>query len=176
MELIEKAKKYAIKCHKETNHLYGNESYEVHLRMVVAVAEEFKHLIPKDKYKSIIAGCWVHDVIEDCRQSYNDVLKATNIEVAEYAYALTNEKGKNRHERANDKYYEGILKTPYATFIKLCDRIANIKHSKQHQNKMFKKYRDENDTIKQKLWNKDYIEMFNYMADLVKENSIPSYP
>ena len=34
----------------------------------------------------------MHDVIEDCRETYNDVNKATNEEIPELAYALTNEK------------------------------------------------------------------------------------
>jgi hypothetical protein len=34
----------------------------------------------------------VHDVIEDCRETCNDVKKATNEEIAELAYALTNKK------------------------------------------------------------------------------------
>ncbi|MBR1412444.1 MAG: hypothetical protein IJ577_04880, partial [Prevotella sp.] len=44
-------------------------------------------------------------------------------------YALTNEKGRTRAERAGEKYYQGIRETPYAPFVKLCDRLANITYS-----------------------------------------------
>ena len=44
-------------------------------------------------------------------------------------YALTNEKGRTRAERANDKYYQGIRETPYAPFLKLSDRLANAGYS-----------------------------------------------
>jgi hypothetical protein len=48
---------------------------------------------------------------------------------AEIVYALTNEKGRTRHERAGEKYYKGIRETPYAPFVKLCDRLANVTYS-----------------------------------------------
>jgi hypothetical protein len=47
---------------------------------------------------------------------------------ADIIYAVTNDKGKNRKERAGVKYYEGIRKTPGAVFVKLCDRIANVQY------------------------------------------------
>jgi hypothetical protein len=56
---------------------------------------------------------------------------------------LTNEKGKNRKERANAKYYEGIRNTPYAVFVKICDRIANVEYSKHSGSRMYDMYRKE---------------------------------
>ena len=53
---------------------------------------------------------------------------------AEIAYALTNDKGRTRAERAGEKYYQGIRETPYAPFVKLADRLANISHSFTHSN------------------------------------------
>ena len=47
----------------------------------------------------------------------------------EITYALTNDKGRTRAERAGEKYYQGIRETPYAPFVKLCDRLANITYS-----------------------------------------------
>ena len=44
-------------------------------------------------------------------------------------YALTNDKGRNRAERAGEAYYAGIRNTPHAPFLKMCDRLANIKFS-----------------------------------------------
>ena len=34
-----------------------------------------------------------------------------------------------RAERAGENYYKGIRETPYAPFVKLCDRLANITYS-----------------------------------------------
>ena len=47
----------------------------------------------------------------------------------EIVYALTNDKGRTREERAGEKYYQGIRVTPYAPFVKLCDRLANVTYS-----------------------------------------------
>ena len=60
-------------------------------------------------------------------------------------YAVSNEKGKNRKERANDKYYEGIRNTEGASFVKICDRIANVQYSKLTKSKMFDTYYRENE-------------------------------
>ena len=141
--LLEIARDYAIDCHESTNHQYGGHPYEVHLQMVVDVAEQFLHLIPKERQEIVLASCWLHDSIEDTRQTYNDVSVLCGHEVADIVYALTNEKGRNRKERANEKYYQGISLTEYATFVKLCDRIANVKHSVNTNSRMLQKYRDE---------------------------------
>lgn len=53
---------------------------------------------------------------------------------AEIVYALTNDKGRTRAERAGEKYYQGIRETPYAPFVKLADRLANITYSFTHTN------------------------------------------
>ena len=88
---------------------------------------------------------------------------------------FTNEKGKNRKERANDKYYEGIRNTPGAVFVKLCDRIANVQYSKMTGSRMFDKYREENDNFVIKLGfydNHRYVEMFNYLNQLFENKFV----
>lgn len=147
--LILKTRDYAIKAHAGTNHLYDGKPYEFHLQMVFDVAVEFidKVGIKKldDIHEIIGAACWGHDLIEDCRQTRNDVLKATeNEEVTEIIYALTNDKGRTRKERAGENYYKGIRETKGAVFVKLCDRIANVTYSKQTGESMLEKYKLEN--------------------------------
>lgn len=164
--MIEKTKIYAIECHRLTNHLYDDKPYEIHLQMVFDVAKKFIHLIPENEQENVLAGCYVHDVIEDTRQTYNDVQKATNTRIAELAYALTNEKGKSRKERANDKYYSGIRQTPYATFIKVCDRIANFEYSKQKGSRMVEMYTKEMEDFISKLYDEKYDEIFKHLSNI----------
>ena len=143
--IAEKARTYAIECHERKNNLYDGKPYEYHLNMVNDVIEEFIDLIEEEHRDDVRGGGWNHDTVEDCGETINDVIKATNKEVGELAYALTNEKGRNRAERANNKYYRGIRNKPRATFIKLADRIANVKHSKYAgKSSMFEKYKKEN--------------------------------
>lgn len=161
-----KAQSYAIKKHKETRHKYDGKPYSVHLNMVVEVANQFIHFIPTEHRQVVIDACWCHDVIEDCRETFNDVAKATSVQVAEIVYALTNEKGKTRAERANDKYYKGIRETEFAVFVKLCDRIANYKYSKKKGSRMADMYEKEMENFIAKIYDEKYEEMFDYLREI----------
>lgn len=165
-ELVVKAKEYAVKCHADVNHLYDKKPYKHHLLHVYATALRFIHLIPEDDRSIVLAACWAHDVIEDTRQTYNDVKKQLGETVAEIVYALTNEKGKDRKERANAKYYAGIRSIPGAAFVKVCDRIANYEYSKSVNSSMATKY--ELEMIN--FWNELYVENYREMWGGLMEN------
>jgi (p)ppGpp synthase/HD superfamily hydrolase len=144
--------KWCIDRHNETNHMYDKYlPYEFHLRMVAHVCEKFIELIPNLNdgetalRDTVLLAAYGHDLIEDTRVSYNDVKDILGLEAADIIYAVTNEKGKNRKERANEKYYEGIRNTRGAVFVKLCDRIANVQYSKMTGSRMFDMYKKEND-------------------------------
>ena len=163
---------FAISAHHDTNHQYDGKPYSVHLAMVAYFAQKYVHYIPKNLQELVISACWLHDTIEDCRLTYNDILKVSGSGVvADIVYAVSNEKGKNRKQRANDKYYEGIRRTPFATFVKLCDRLANVTYSLDTNSKMFSVYQQEHDDfIKQLLVTtedyqtyKDLIGEINYL-------------
>ncbi|MCU0440075.1 MAG: phosphohydrolase [Raineya sp.] len=166
-EIVVNAQKYAVKCHTETNHTYDNLPYEVHLRMVYDFGVQFEHLLPQDTKEYALATCWTHDTIEDCRQTYNDVKTACGEQVAELTYALTNLKGKNRKERAGDAYYEGIRNTPMARFVKLCDRLANVKYSlEKGDSRMWQTYKQENPHFTTQLYESNLQEMFDELEKL----------
>lgn len=164
---------WCIDQHKNTNHFYDTYlPYEFHLRMVAQVCEDFIHL-PPNRWGTLRMACWGHDLIEDARVSYNDCKKALGEDVADIVYAVTNEKGRTRDERANDKYYQGIVETPGAIFVKLCDRIANVQYSSLTKSRMLELYRDENGYFEYKLQVDDrYEPMFEYLRKLL--NIIPS--
>lgn len=167
--MIEKVRKYAIEKHASVNHKYGDEDYSFHLSYVANIASFFGGLIDEDQKENVLCACWVHDIIEDARETYNDVMKNTNKTVADLAYALTNEKGKNRAERASDKYYKEMHEVPNAVFIKLCDRIANISYSKIKGSSMFDKYKKENANFVEKLYRPELKEMFEFIDRMLNE-------
>lgn len=172
-------KEFAIYHHQKTNHLYdGYLPYEYHLRMVVFNAEKYKHILSNIDTKSddIKAGslyhfeliqqaCWCHDLIEDCRINFYDVKVQATQYVADIVYACTNSKGRNRKEREDDAYFEGIKNTAGATFVKLCDRMANIQHSLNTDLRYTKAimYAKEHDRFKEKLYSREYDEMFKWL-------------
>lgn len=169
---------WIIKQHEDTNHKYDKYiSYEFHLRMVVEVAKKFQNLITYSKdLDAVMLGAWGHDLIEDTRVSYNDVKLELGEMAADIIYACTNEKGKNRKERANHKYYDGIRTTPYAVFVKLCDRIANVQYSKMSGSRMFEMYRKENPDFMAQLgfgpennYLHEYADMFCYLSKLFED-------
>jgi (p)ppGpp synthase/HD superfamily hydrolase len=144
---------FAIEAHDKTNHLYDGKPYSVHLSMVVMYAMKYfeERYYPEGSYETILHACWLHDTIEDCRLTYNDIKEIAGVDVANIVYAVTNEKGKNRKERASDKYYEGIRYTELATYVKVCDRLANIKYSKDTNSRMYEVYRKEHEEFKRQL-------------------------
>lgn len=173
---------WCLDQHSSTNHFYDRYlPYEFHLRMVVQVAKNFIELV-KDSNdgeeplrRTIIYAAWGHDLIEDTRTSYNDVKEVLGHKAADIIYAVSNEKGKTRKERANDKYYQGIRETEGAVYVKLCDRIANVQYSKMTKSRMFEMYKKENENFMIELgWSgsptHQYAKMFFYLQDLFKED------
>ncbi len=132
----------AHELHQSVNQLYdGTKPYGFHLDMVADGVFRYGHEIcqRKQDVAPLFFGAWFHDSIEDARLTYNDVTRIARRFMdeeqahmaAEIVYALTNEKGRTREERADERYYRGIRETPYAPFVKLCDRAANIAYSCQ---------------------------------------------
>lgn len=167
-DIISEAMVYAISCHIKTGHYYdGRVPYSHHLRMVNNAATMFSHLVEAEDRDNFLAAAWTHDLIEDCRQTYNDVKHATNARVAELTYALTNEKGKNRSERASDKYYREMKEVRHAVLLKVCDRIANAKYSFDAGSKMYEMYRRENDSFVRKTYMPEYREAFVHLCGIL---------
>lgn len=137
---IEEIKKAAWALHESVNQTYDDTlPYGYHLSMVADAAVAYGHEVIASEVDivPVIFAAYYHDSIEDARQTYNDVMKIAKRQMSdeqalmatEIVYALTNDKGRTRAERAGEKYYEGIRTTPYAPLIKLCDRYANMSHS-----------------------------------------------
>lgn len=130
----------ASSLHASVGQTYdGTLPYSYHLSMVATATMQFGYeVVPDESYiLPLIFSAYFHDSIEDARQTYNDVMeiahkymtKAQASIAAEVVYALTNDKGRTRAERAGERYYAGIRKTPLAPFVKLCDRYANMNYS-----------------------------------------------
>jgi len=137
---IDECRKMAHELHQSVNQTYGdNLPYGFHLDMVAEGVRDYGHLVcaREEDVLPLFFGAYYHDSIEDARLSYNDVMRQARqlmteeqaLMAVEIVYALTNDKGRTRAERAGEKYYKGIRETPYAPFVKLCDRLANVTYS-----------------------------------------------
>jgi len=159
-------KRIAYYFHSSTNHLYDRHSYDKHLKMVYDYNIKFNYLIAQEDKEIASAACWLHDTIEDCRKTYNDIEKLAGYEVAEIVYALTNEKGRTRKDRANNKYYAGIKAIPLAVFVKICDRLANVSYSKLKNSSILEVYKSENAYFFKKLYLPQFDDMFLELTNL----------
>lgn len=163
------------------NQKYDDKPYSFHLNMVGAFAKSYGHLVcdNENDIVPILFGAYFHDAIEDARMTYNDILKLSKTFMSdeqatmatEIVYALTDEKGRNREERGSEKHYEDIKATPYAPFVKWCDRYANYAHSVNTDSRMAAVYRKEMPTFIKKLGGTEFIpgelivEIMNYKAE-----------
>lgn len=121
-ELVKSARDYAFSMHKGG---YGKHPYSHHLNMVVDELLEVIECIDEEKQPILIAAAYLHDVVEDCPETNISIIEDRfGKKVSEIVWALTNDTGK----RASVEYYEKIAENPLAQIIKLCDRIANVKH------------------------------------------------
>lgn len=172
---LHEAKTFAILHHSNVNQMYDSYlPYEFHLRAADRVCKRYIEGIPFDESVTLIASVWLHDILEDTHVTYNDLLKVFGFSIAEIVYAVTNEKGKTRAERANSKYYAGIKNTQGATFVKLCDRIANVEYGIMTNSPMLDKYREEQSKFSYELYpqNRDEVlkRMFYDLENLLTPN------
>ena len=172
--------KNAEQIHNEVNQKYDGESYFVHLSSVAHYVEVYGHNVWENENDilPLIFGAYFHDFIEDARLTYNDVkaiaskyMTSEQAYIAtEIAYALTNEKGRNRAEKANDKYYLGIRETPFAPFVKMCDRFANMSYSSMKNSRMIDVYKKELEHFLDCITTKDNSDCrFSIPTELIKD-------
>lgn len=145
--LLSQIRDSAYKLHADVNQYYDKDQpYQIHLAAVADIVTACGWAVcdHPDNVLPLVFGAYYHDSIEDARLTYNDVKKIAcnymSVEqascAAEIVYALTNEKGRTREERASEKYYEGIRNTPFAPFVKAADRLANASYSYKKQSRM----------------------------------------
>lgn len=125
--------------------VHFNQSYDIypyiyHIKSVVKVAYGLGYDM------AILVSCALHDSLEDSELSYNDIKKAFGEEVAEIVYCVTDELGRNRGEKKQNTYPK-IRDNWKATVVKICDRIANVSHSKKYNKERYKMYKDEHESF-----------------------------
>lgn len=148
------------------NQKYGGGKglpFSYHLKMVMANVNRFEHLLPPKGIlvaRMIAAG---HDLIEDARVSYNEIVSMAGKEVAEGIFLCTEMRGRTRTERKSDQFYEEMKVNDLAVYVKLCDIAANTMHSVAERSSMLKNAKAEWPKIKEHLYREDYRPIFEYI-------------
>ena len=183
-DVIAEIRTSAHNLHDSVNQKYGKvHPYGYHLDMVADGVRRFGYAVcdSEEDIVPLFFGAYYHDSIEDARLSYNDVMRIAArwmtdeqaLMATEMVYALTNEKGRTRAERANDKYYQGIRETPYAPFLKLADRLANTTFSScqadKGNNRMQQLYHAELPHFLEAISSDNFDRCFSLPYTMVKE-------
>jgi (p)ppGpp synthase/HD superfamily hydrolase len=167
---IIKARNYAFKLHDITvKQIYDEElklPYSYHLQLTADFGFKYIHLLPPKLQVAGIQACYVHDAVEDARVTFNDIEAAVNTMAAQMSCNLCSDIwGTNRKRRNSPAYYDRINSHIVSVFAKLCDRMANMFHSKLVGSSMYKKYQNEMTEFLKSL---DFKEEFKDMRDLLR--------
>lgn len=135
----------AKQLHDDASCKYGinDESYVIHLDMVHLWVELNKKVFKNHMdYINTAMAAYSHDLIEDAQQTYNDIKKFTDKEVADITLAVTDIPAENRMLRFLSTVPK-IIKDHRALILKLCDIGANSSYSLANESSMYKKYKSE---------------------------------
>ena len=157
---------WACEQHDQSGCEYSGYPYKLHLDAVLNVAKQYLYLIEDEGDKfNVLVACSGHDLIEDTKVSYNTIAKhkllpsydENGTKIADIIFNVTNELGRNRKERSV-KTYPKIASCRLSTFVKLCDRLSNLKFSYyvNDEKGMFELYKNEAPFFFKSLHNPDH--------------------
>ncbi|MCI5119774.1 MAG: bifunctional (p)ppGpp synthetase/guanosine-3',5'-bis(diphosphate) 3'-pyrophosphohydrolase [Candidatus Electrothrix sp. AUS4] len=115
-----KARKFAFQHHGEQK--YGEHPYIVHLDAVAALVQVYG--------ETAVVIAYLHDVVEDTDVTLSEVSKGFGLLVADCVAVLTDEPGKDRHERKEQTYRKMakvVGEREIALVVKAADRLANMR-------------------------------------------------
>lgn len=133
MGIINDARRFAHKAHARQKRKYTGEPYIVHPAEVAMLVSG----VP-DRTDAMVAAAWLHDTVEDCGVSLEEVQDRFGAEVAALVEMLTDasrpEDG-NRAARKRIDLEHTAAASPQAKTIKLADLISNTRSIVEHDPK-----------------------------------------
>lgn len=124
------------------NQKYGDFPYTKHCEDVYDVAIEMGNT-----EEDTLVAALGHDLLEDTVMTYKLLSYYFGENIAERIWCVTDESGKNRKER-HEKTYPKLRANQKAVFVKLCDRIANMRNCIKTGNNMIYMYKKEYEHFK----------------------------
>lgn len=150
---LENLRAWATRRHGDQ--LYGDLPYCFHLMETEMVAIEF---FPGDE--QLREGCWGHDLKEDRQVNSVELLEAGfHPEVVLDIEAVTDEPGATRHERKRKTLPKTRARGISAVKLKLCDRVANVRHGLRTGHYKFDRYRREQKFFERQLFDETHVEL-----------------
>ncbi len=178
LKKINSARDWASVLH--ANKTYNGKSYVTgHLDEIASIFVDYYpvDMSMNDNNDFIsVADClctvYLHDVMEDCGVSYNEIKKQFGITVAELVFAVTNGDGRNRKERAAPTYIK-MQKLPKSIYFKLGDRIVNMRNGSKS---LIDMYVNEFEEFKKKLYGRNVDNSMWLILQGIINNIKPTKP
>jgi (p)ppGpp synthase/HD superfamily hydrolase len=161
---LENIRSYAKICYDEANCKYDGSNYFVHIEMVVGLIDSHRNIFKsKEDISATLGAAYCHDLMEDAKQTYNDIRKSCGKEVADITLGVTDVPAENRlmkHLLTMGK----TVRDHRAIILKMCDMLGNAMYSKEHGSRMYRIYVEEyayrRPIFKKALiWYKDILDM-----------------
>jgi len=139
MNIIEKAREFAIEKHKGQKDDEGFDYFYAHCDVVYNILTEIT------TEENLLASALLHDTIEDTQTTYEELVKEFNQEVADLVNEVT-------HEGKKDEkgYYFPRLKSKKGILLKFADRMSNLNRMEGWDDK-----RQEHYLKRSRFWNKE---------------------
>lgn len=120
-EKIKKASQFAARVH-EGQYRKGEarEPYTVHLEEVAGLVEAW------GGSEEAIVAAWLHDTVEDCNVTLEEIEREFGSTVCGYVRELTDDKSLEKQERKKLQVINASKKSSGAALIKLADKTSNI--------------------------------------------------
>ncbi len=115
INMVSKAYDFAKEKHGNTLDDEGKNYFDNHVLKVACA------LVQLTNDKDVICAGYLHDVIEDCGVTYEEIKELFGERVADLVMEVTQEGKKDSYG-----YYFPRLKTAEGIMIKLIDRVSNI--------------------------------------------------
>jgi (p)ppGpp synthase/HD superfamily hydrolase len=122
MDLIKQARDFARAAHAgQFRQGADREPYETHVAEVAGLVARFGGTIP------VIAAGWLHDTVEDCAVTPDEIATQFGAAVAGLVAELTDDKTLPKAMRKALQVQHAPGKSPEAALLKICDKIANVR-------------------------------------------------
>lgn len=117
-----RAARYASRKHKGQTRLDGNTPYISH---ATSVAFVLRHIFEVED-ESILAAAFLHDVLEDTRTKYDELVEIFGDKIAGYVVALTKNPLLSKKERERDFEQRLVAAPELVKIAKLADLFDNL--------------------------------------------------
>lgn len=118
MNIVENARELAFKYHE--GQMYGSLPYTAHLEDVVSSLAK-KHDRFRERNAVLFATAFLHDVLEDTKCNYKEIIDLCGADVCIYVELLTKRKG-----QTYEQYILAVQSDEIALEVKLHDTLANL--------------------------------------------------